>query len=139
MVGWCRIQMPPFRQPGRTKGHAEDPGGLFVIASSPSVRRGQLAPITGSPQLTFGDRLASMGLGLIRRWGAFASHKVSALAYEPYSTVARAARTEILSGRPETASNDCMRIIGVGQRNDALPASRQNAHIVAQHEPSRRS
>ena len=41
MIGCRCTQMSPFRQPGRTKGHAEDAGGLFVIASSPSVRVGQ--------------------------------------------------------------------------------------------------
>ena len=41
MVGCRCIQMSPFRQPGRTKGHAENAGGLFVITSSPSVRVGQ--------------------------------------------------------------------------------------------------
>ena len=39
----CRcIQMSPLGQPGRTKGHAEDAGGLFVIAPSPSVGVGEL-------------------------------------------------------------------------------------------------
>ena len=59
MIGCRCTQMSPFRQPGRTKAHPENAGGLFVIASGPSVRVGQFGAHHG---IAPADLLRSLGV-----------------------------------------------------------------------------
>jgi hypothetical protein len=62
MVACCRTEVALFGQPGRTKGHAEKTGGLFVIASDAGVGVCQFGAHGRIVPISLFRPLASMGL-----------------------------------------------------------------------------